>query len=91
MGLLIGFGIAILCDFAPVMFLLIFHYKNFNKSVKANVLDVTMDMDDESVDSHIVVHLTMDNEESVAGTKYRQNSKKYLVDERSSVNLEEDD
>ena len=79
MGLLIGFGIAILCDFAPVMFLLIFHYKNFNKTVKANVLDVTKDMD-QSVESHLVVHLTMDNEESIAGTKHRQNSKKHLVD-----------
>ena len=72
------------------MFLLIFHYKNFNKTVKANVLDVTKDMD-ESVESHLVVHLTMDNEESIAGTKHRQNSKKHLVDKRSSVNLEEDD
>ena len=72
------------------MFLLIFHYKNFNKTVKANVLDVTKDMD-ESVESHLVVHLTMDNEESIAGTKHRENSKKHLVDKRSSVNLEEDD
>ena len=72
------------------MFLLIFHYKNFNKAVKANVLDVMKDMD-ESVESHLVVHLTMDNEESIAGTKHRQNSKKHLVDKRSSVNLEEDD
>ena len=55
-----------------------------------NVLDVMKDMD-ESLDSHLVVHLTMDNEESVAGTIYRQNSKKHLVDERSSVNLEEDE
>ena len=85
-----GFGIGILCDFAPVMFLLIFHYKNFNKTVKVNVSDVTKDMD-ESVDSHLFVYLTMDNEESIAGTKHRENSKKHLVDKRSSVNLEEDD
>ena len=28
-----SFSIAILCDFIPVMFLLVFHYKNFNAKI----------------------------------------------------------
>ena len=30
-GIMVGLAIWILCDFVPVMFLLVFHFKNFNK------------------------------------------------------------
>ena len=30
-GIMVGLAIWLLCDFVPVMFLLIFHFKNFSK------------------------------------------------------------
>ena len=30
-GIMVGLTIWVLCDFVPVMFLLIFHFKNFSK------------------------------------------------------------
>ena len=30
-GTLVGFGVGLICDFAPIMFIMVFHFKNFKK------------------------------------------------------------
>ena len=58
-----SFSIALLCDFVPMMFLLVFHYKNFHKKIVEKAQDRAS-----SEQSYEVVHLQLADKEGCAAS-----------------------
>ena len=56
--------VGIICDFAPVMLLVVFHYKNFNKKVGMAGLEEAKQERNDSQATSEIVNLTLADKES---------------------------
>ena len=57
-------SVGIICDFAPVMLLVVFHYKNFNKKVGMAGLEEAKQERSDSQATSEIVNLTLADKES---------------------------
>ena len=91
-GLMDSLAIGILSDFAPVMFLEVFHYKNFHKKTKIAEEESTQECDDRSEGSYEVMNLPLaDRDTSTSPSSKAKVSSGHFGDHGSSSLNPDDD